>query len=120
MTDPINWDAWRLGLDLIQLIGIVAVGIYTFITQRSKANATTIRQHAEMLADHEKSIVRIDETLSHAPGHDDLEKLHARISDVKTQVGNVKADVSHVKGVVDGMAGNVDLITKSLLEDRQK
>jgi len=141
--DPTNWDALRFLLDVIQVVGIVGLGLYTFLTQRSKANAEQLEEHGGKLNDHAKKLVSFEERLKAAPGHDDLkrvnenaekliafeerlkaapdhddiEKLHDRVSKIGTSVNRVEVTVAKVDSAVEGLVRNLDLLNRSHIGD---
>lgn len=107
MSD-INWDAAKFFVDLVYLLGVIAVGVYAWIISRSKVNTEAIVEVDGRLNDHEVRIVRLEEYDRHAPNREDIEQLHTRVSNVKDAVNEVGEKMANLSGVLSGMKRSVD------------
>lgn len=107
MNETINWNALRFIMDFVQIVGLFGVAIFAWVTRKSDRNEGDITKNAGRLTTLEKDLNEIDVILRHAPNHDDMEKVHTRISEVKDQV-------SQINSVVSGMSSTVNAIKESL------
>ena len=76
----------------------VAAMVYTWLTGRSKANATSLREH-------EVRLTKIETAMEHTPGHDDLAKIYGQLDDLRGDVremnGSMKANNLALGRVLD-------------------
>jgi|SRR5690554_1947360 len=101
--EGVDYSQARFWMDALQLAGLVALGIYTHITQRSKANATAITTLGERTQDRmemtgqrvdglERRISVMESQLTQAPTHQDLAILHKRVTKAAEQMENLSGE----------------------------
>ena len=61
---------------------------------------------------HGNRLTKLETSLEHMPKHEDMEKLHDRISEVKNNTAKIATDVSAVTASVKAIARNVDLLNQ--------
>lgn len=112
-----NWgpDVWRLGIEIVHSIALLALWIYAVMTRRSKDNEERLEQIDADVGAINLHLVRLEGRIDAVPDHDDLEKLHTRISEVKNQVGAVGAEVSGTAASVRAIERNLELLNRSLV-----
>lgn len=112
----------KLALDIAQLGGLVALGVYQHLTSKSKANASAINQ---VRADLEGSHARLEERISrterrqdvfesrmdNAPTHADLSKVYDRLNDVAE-------DLSSVGGQMRALSHQLSMVNQYLLNQK--
>ncbi|SDK31473.1 DUF2730 family protein [Billgrantia gudaonensis] len=103
MIEAIDWNAARFFFDITQLIGLVLLGVYTHITQRSKANSQAItsldreaQKRLEEVRNHIVSIERrvdvVENQIGQAPTHHDLAILHKRVTQAASQMESLAGE----------------------------
>ncbi|MCJ8285118.1 hypothetical protein [Halomonas sp.] len=118
-----DYSQGKFWLDALQLLGLVLLGIYTHITQRSKANAHAItslgeesQQRLEDLRFRVDGIERrtdvMEQQLSHAPTHHDLAIAHKRLSRVAEQM-------EHMSGQLGAVNHQLTMVNEYLLNDKR-
>jgi len=63
------------------------------------------------LSDHEKRITTVEANLKHSPTHEDIEKIHVRLS-------GISRSTSKVEGATNAMANQSALIYQHLLDQK--
>ncbi|MBA2411075.1 MAG: hypothetical protein H0V62_15380 [Gammaproteobacteria bacterium] len=110
----IDYIAVRFWLDLLQLIGIVVIGIYAWWQGRSRATTAAIdrvethgRQAREQqdvrLREHNDRVLRLEEQIGHLPGRNESDMLSTRIGEINARVAEVAAEAkatNHLLAVV--------------------
>ena len=96
----LNYDAWRWWLDVVQTLGIVAVGIYGW--WRNRERVTSIQ-----LTELGKRITAIEESIKHPKCtiHDGFE----------SRLDTIDKGVSKIEGRMEGFGNALDLIQQHLL-----
>lgn len=117
-----DYEAARFWMGFIQLAGLVALFIYTHLTNKSKANASainTVRGDLEQQYDHlEERVTRserrqdvFESKLDGAPTHQDLSKVYDRLNDVAE-------DLSGVSGQMRALSHQLSMVNQYLLNNK--
>lgn len=117
-----DYSAAKFWMGLLQLAGLVALGIYTHVTNKSKANASainTVRGDMETAYDHlEERVVRcerrqdvFESKQENAPTHSDLSKVYDRLNDVAE-------DLSGVSGQMRALSHQLSMVNQYLLNNK--
>ncbi|MDM8181269.1 hypothetical protein [Marinobacter salarius] len=117
-----DYSAAKFWMGLLQLLGLVALGIYTHVTNKSKANASainTVRKDLESDYDHlEERVVRCERRQDFlegqqkgAPTHGDLSKMYDRLNDVAE-------DLSGARGQMSALSHQLTLVNQYLLNNK--
>ncbi|MCH8500165.1 MAG: DUF2730 domain-containing protein [Marinobacter sp.] len=118
----IDYDGVRVSLQLIQLLGLCLLGIYTHITNKSKANAEAINamrkdfeSDLEKLAERQSRVERhqdvLESRVSAAPSHQDLAKMYDRLN-------TVASDMERLSGQMMGVAHQLSMVNEYLLHNK--
>lgn len=112
-----NWGAaeWRLVLDVLNAGALLALWVYAVMTRRSKDNEGRLGAIDRDIKRIDLDLVGLRTKLDAVPDHDDLEKLHARISDVRKQVDVIGREVSSTAATVAAIDRNVALLNRTLV-----
>lgn len=133
-----NYDFWKILLDAgsLALAGIAfAVSIYTWNRNRDRASKQEIheeiaqvddrvdavrdrleqeaRDRAAAMAEQAQRLGAIEEALKHQVSRVDIEKVHDRISVIKTDISETKSGVAAVQASLEGLIRNVDLLSRA-------
>ncbi|TBW58543.1 DUF2730 family protein [Marinobacter halodurans] len=119
---PVNYEAAKFWMGFVQLAGLVALFIYTHITNKSKANASAInavRQDMEedndrleqRLARAERRQDVFESRLEGAPTHQDLSRVYERLNDVAE-------DLSGVSGQMRALSHQLSMVNQYLLNQK--
>ncbi|RCW62620.1 uncharacterized protein DUF2730 [Marinobacter nauticus] len=114
-----DYEAARFWMSFLQILGLVALFVYTHITNKSKANASainTVRGDMEATYDHlEERVVRcerrqdvFESRMDGAPTHQDLSKVYDRLNDVAE-------DLSGCSGQMRALSHQLSMVNSYLL-----
>ncbi len=96
---------WMVG----QSIFLAGLYLYTFMSNRQKANASEIKTTREILSgeisDLDDRLIRAETTLNHLPTHEDVGRLHTRINETNESLKHI-----------DGKLTQIDHTTKMINE----
>jgi hypothetical protein len=117
-----DYSAAKFWMGVLQLLGLVALGIYTHVTSKSKANASAInnvRGDMESVYDHlEERVVRcerrqdvFESKQGNAPTHGDLSKVYDRLNDVAE-------DLSGMSGQMRALSNQLSMVNQYLLNNK--
>lgn len=117
-----DYEAAKFWMGILQLFGLAALAVYTHITSKSKANATTIntvRQDMENSYDHveervsraERRLDVFESRMENAPTHADLSKVYDRLNDVAE-------DLSGVSGQMRALSHQLSMVNQYLLNQK--
>lgn len=118
----LDYDFLRLALQVLQLVGLVALGVYTHISSKSKANAgainalrkdteETYKSLEDRLSRCERRSDVFETHLSGAPTHQDLSKMYDRLNDVAE-------DLSGVSGQMTALSHQLSMVNQYLLNNK--
>ena len=112
----IDFTALRFYLDFVAILVAGGAYIYAKVLSRSGANNAAIDEvrarHDKRLGRHADRLTKVETTMENLPNHGNLEKLHARISNVGKDVSNLSATVAGIKEGVVGIKKVVDLLNE--------
>ena len=114
-----DYEAARFWMGFLQILGLVALFVYTHVTNKSKANASainTVRGDMEATYDHlEERVVRcerrqdvFESPMDGAPTHQDLSKVYDRLNDVAE-------DLSGCSGQMRALSHQLSMVNSYLL-----
>lgn len=114
-----DYEAARFWMGFLQILGLVALFVYTHVTNKSKANASainTVRGDMEATYDHlEERVVRcerrqdvFESRMDGAPTHQDLSKVYDRLNDVAE-------DLSGCSGQMRALSHQLSMVNSYLL-----
>lgn len=113
----------RFWVDMLQLAGLVVLGVYTHITRRSAANTAAIDALGEQtqeridgvgqrMSNLEQRVAVMESQISQAPTHHDLAILHKRVTRAAEQM-------EHLTGEFRASNRQLSLICEHLLNDKR-
>ena len=109
-----NWDAIKVALDLVELVSLFIVAFYAWTQARAKANKEEIVKLRDLTESrmnlHSERLVRVEERIGVAPGEDEIQRLHDRISSVKEDVSSIRESVAGITSDVRGLRSAIDRI----------
>jgi len=137
---------WQFWLQMIQLIGIAVIGIYTWWSNREKVslgrfdklekemtqrvttqaleNIDAKREarcalHQERTNKLEMNVALNRTGIDNLPGHANLAELHERVDEVHGRITAAQGQIANLSGQVKGMNHTVDLIHEWVLKERK-
>lgn len=99
--------------DIVQTIGIIIIGIYTFSLRHGIANKKSIEELEIELVAAKSRMVALENRLESAPTHQDLGNLHDRINDLS-------GAVRELVGVMSGVQRSLDRVEDKLMNEGGK
>lgn len=105
MTD-IDYSALRFWLNILQLTGICAIGIYTWWTNRERVTNKRFKEHHHRL-------VTLENQIKYSPTQTQYEALSTRID-------RLHGDLREISGNLRGINRAVDLINEYLINQGGK
>jgi len=118
----LDYSAAKLTLDIAQVAGLIALGIYQHITSKSKANASAINKVRHDLED---SQGKLEERISRAERRQDVFEsrmesapTHADLSKVYDRLNDVAEDLSGVSGQMRALSHQLSMVNQYLLNQK--
>lgn len=132
----IDFGKWRFVLSIVQMLGIIGIGLYTWWTNREKitncrfvelekevAGRPTVEDlkkidtdrdgvcgpRGERIDQLENRVLRIETVMPHMPTHKHLQGL-------SQDIGQLRSELSELSGRLQGINRAVDLINQFLIE----
>lgn len=102
----LDYNAWQFWLTVAVVIGNIGVLIYTWVSNRNKAQTKDIKEIKEDVQDVETRVTKLE---AGSISHGDLSKVYDRINDVGK-------GVSKLEGSINGLQESVGLIHQHLLD----
>lgn len=104
-------------LDLIYKVGTVGVLLWLAIAQRAAANKAEIdrveRTTGTAITGLENRVTHLEARAESGPTHDDLQKIHDRISKGNDLTSSLRADVSRLNEGMDNVKRALDLLNRT-------
>ncbi len=107
----LDYEAAKFWMSFIQLAGLVALFIYTHLTNKSKANSSAIESVKEDFDGLKSRVVAIESRLENAPTHQDISKVYDRLNDVAEELSNVS-------GQMRGALNQLSMVNQYLLNQK--
>lgn len=85
----LNPDEWRLIFDAIVAVVVVINTIYTWISNRQKANRTALAELGGLITQLTNRVDVMEHDIKHLPNDDDLADLHKKVNVVAKEVSNI-------------------------------
>lgn len=109
----VDYNALRFALDLLQLLGLAAIGVYTWLINRSKANRAAIGELERQATSHAERLAIIEQQIAQAPTHTDLGKVYDRLN-------GVAETLSQLNGQLNGVTHQLSMVNEYLLNQGAK
>ncbi len=97
----LDYTAWRFWWDIIQTLILAAIGVYTWISNRTRVNSSRIQslEHDidSRLDSQGDRITRMEEALRHAPSHEDLKRIHRRMDETAAALNALAGEFKAVQ-----------------------
>lgn len=113
MWGELNYDALRFWFDFIQLVAVVALAVYTYLVNRTKANNDAIKALDQQLTQVDKDLREVETVVKHMPTHGDLGQIHEKVN-------AIGSTTNEIKGELGGINRTLSLINEHLLNGRHK
>lgn len=79
---------------------LASIGLfYTWLTARSRNNATKISEHERKLIQHDRRIQSAESDIKHRPDHDDITELRRDIAGLSERLGRVETSTAALERV---------------------
>lgn len=100
----LDYSALRFWLDILQLLAVVGLFVYTAFTSRTKANKAAIDRIEGRLVEEIRRIDQATNAIANAPSHADLGKVYDRVNDVAGSVNTITGEMSAMRRTLDLMS----------------
>ena len=91
-----NAEDFKIALQVINMIATFGVGIYVWISTQDKVTNKRISDLEDKvdgrIDNYAERIARVEQDLSHAPTHEDLKRLHARIDQIDQRLSRMEGE----------------------------
>lgn len=105
-----NYDLWKILFEgsglLLSIIALAWTG-YVYWVNRGRARK-------EQIDSLDGRVTKLEESVKHAPGHADIQRMHDRVSEVNRNVSEVKSDVSSLSTAIGGLRDTVVNLGKTV------
>lgn len=95
MTE-IDYTAWRFWWDVVITLMLGVNVIYTWVVNRSKANASAIKSVDNRVSKLDSRVGRLESDIHHLPSHDDLGAIHEKVNDVAKGMEGLRGELSAI------------------------
>lgn len=105
-----SYDFWKILFEgsglLLSIIALSWTG-YVYWVNRGRARK-------EEIDGLDKRVTVLEEGARHAPGHEDIQRVHDRVSEVNRNVNEVKSDVSGISQAIGGLGETIRGLQKQV------
>jgi mevalonate kinase len=108
MESPINWTAARFMLDIVILLGMIGIGIYTWWSNRTRASQVEFGQAHKRMDKILAQVNRLELEAKHVP-------TRAEFTDLNERLGELHADLREMIGGQETLKRLVDIMNQHLL-----
>lgn len=99
----IDYRAAGFWFQLGQALITAAVFLYVWVTNRHKANASSIDDLSTDLGEMDDRLIRIEKDVEHMPTHRDMEKLYNRFNDTAQRLKEVEGQLKQINNTMQLM-----------------
>jgi hypothetical protein len=107
-----NYNGLAFWFQVIQFVITAFIGVYVYVANRYRVTIHRVKlfedETDKRFEKHSERITRTEERLKRMPQHDDMNDLHARITELQ-------GEVREAAGKLDGISASVNLINQHLL-----
>lgn len=89
----LDYNALQFWLGLVNLLGVVVIGIYTWWAGRDRATASAIAAVNQRVEQNEREIYRLDLQVKDSLRLKDLSDLYESVSDINREMGAFSANL---------------------------
>lgn len=107
-VEAIDYSAMRFWWSVFQWGATLLVALYAWWVGRSRATSQALGELSKRIDDNQRRIEAVEKDISHAPGHQDLGRIHHDISALGRQV-------SEMNGTLQSMKSPLALMTEHLM-----
>lgn len=100
-------------MDLVQTIGIIVLGLYSFALRKATVNKAAIDRVDEHVEELVRRVDRLEARVDGAPDHDDIGNLHDRITELS-------GALRELVGVMSAVQRSLDRVETKLINDGGK
>lgn len=118
VTSP-DYDALKFWVDVIFKFGTIAGLVWLAVRRHSHLNGVRLDEHEDKLAEHDIKFAVIDQRLKSQPTHEDIQRVHDRISVVGTNQAKTREDIAALLEGMKGIRVAVDRLHADRLSDRK-
>jgi phage shock protein A len=111
--DDVDYTAMRFWFDVIQVVGICALTVYTYVVNRTKANRAAIDRVDEKVDGLALRLNQLESDVRNMPDHDDLGDLHEKVNTIANSM-------SKIEGALTALSSNMALIHEYLLNEGKR
>lgn len=99
--EELDYTAWRFWWDVVQTLILAAIGVYTWLSNRTRVNASRIQslEHDidQRLDTQGDRLTRVEEAIRHGPSHEDLKRIHQRMDETNNAVGELVGELKAIR-----------------------
>lgn len=111
MTDPVeaatDYKALAFWFDLIQVVIMAVIGLYAWLSNRHKANSSSIEtmrtELSTELNEIDDRLIRVEKDVQHMPTHEDMAKLHSRVNETAQRLTSMEGQLMQINNTVQLM-----------------
>ena len=103
----IDYKAAGFWFQLIQALITVAVFLYVWVTNRHKANASSIESMRTELStelnEMDDRLIRVEKDVQHLPTHEDMARLHSRVNETAQRLTSMEGELKQINNTMQLM-----------------
>lgn len=114
-----EYNTWRMGVDIIQFATTVGVWVYAWRKSRQKITEERFQGIEKKVESHGSRIVQLENDVKHRPDCQYHQGFEGRLDKINVGMakieGNVKSGIAKLEGRMEGVGSSLDLIQQHLL-----
>lgn len=99
----IDYKAAAFWFQFLQALITVAVFLYVWVTNRHKANASSIDELSTELNEMDDRLIRIEKDVQHMPTHEDMAKIHSRVNETAQRLTSMEGELKQINNTMQLM-----------------
>jgi hypothetical protein len=94
----IDYGAARFWFDVAHLVGLLGLGVYTWIVNRTKANRGAIDRVDSRVTAIDLRLSQLESDVRHLPDDDDLGEIHEKVNTIASNMAEIKGQLIALNG----------------------
>jgi len=89
----LDYASMQFWLDVAQIIVMLAVAVYTYLSNRSKANKDATEKLSERISEVNCRVSTLETKVAHLPDDDDISEIHEKINEVGKNTSQMSGEL---------------------------
>jgi septal ring factor EnvC (AmiA/AmiB activator) len=111
MTNPVevvtDYKALAFWFDLIQVVIMAVIGLYAWLSNRHKANSSSIENMRSELSKElngiDDRLISVEKDVQHMPTHEDMATIHSRVNETAQRLTSMEGELKQINNTMQLM-----------------